>query len=46
MRWPRMISFAELMTAMSGRDISSSVRPSALRRLRWGHQMKSHSHGR
>ena len=35
-RWPGMISFAELTTATSGREISSSVRPSALSRLRCG----------
>ena len=35
-RCPGMISFAELMTATSGREISSSVRPSALSRLRCG----------
>ena len=35
-RWPGMISFAELTTATSGREISSSVRPSAFSRLRCG----------
>ena len=35
-RCPGMTSFAELTTAMSGREISSSVRPSALSRLRCG----------
>ena len=37
---PGMISLLELKTATSGRFISSSVSPSALRRLRWGARAK------
>ena len=34
--WPGMISFLALTTPMMGRDSSSSVRPSARNRARWG----------